>query len=77
MCFLFCTAAAESATSKAQQEMDRLQQQVAEVEQQLDAAKDTAAQRKAAEREVEGRLEDAKAQLQVTHAVSTACVLRP
>jgi multidrug resistance efflux pump len=57
--------------------MERLQQQVAEVEQQLDTAKDTAAQLKAAEREAEGRLEDAKAQLQVTHAASTASMLRP
>jgi septal ring factor EnvC (AmiA/AmiB activator) len=60
-----------------QQEMDLLQQQVAAVEQQLDAAKDTAAQRKAAEREAEGRLEDAKAKLQVTRAANTACVLTP
>lgn len=72
--FCSCAAAAESVTSKAQQEMDRLQQQVTAVEQQLDTAKDTAAQRKAAEREAEGRLEDAKAQLQVTRPASTACM---
>lgn len=57
--------AAESAASKAQQEMERLQQQVATVEKQLEAAKEAATQRRAAEREVDSNLEDAKAQLQV------------
>jgi chromosome segregation ATPase len=46
--------------------MERLQQQVATVEEQLDAAKEAATQVKAAEREVEGNLEDAKAQQQVS-----------
>lgn len=62
---VLCLLAAEGAASKAQQEMERLQQQVATVEQQLEAAKETTAQRKAAERDVESNLEDAKAQLQV------------
>lgn len=63
--------AAEGAASKAQQEMERLQQQVATVEQQLEAAKETTAQRKAAERDVESNLADAKAQLQVGGRVNT------
>lgn len=76
-CFVWCVTAvlgllaAEGAASKAQQEMERLQQQVATVEQQLEAAKETAAQRKAAERDVESNLEDAKAQLQVGGRVNT------
>lgn len=62
---LASSLAAESGASKAQQEMERLQQQVAAVKQQLEEAKEAAGGRKAAERDVEGRLEDAKAQLQV------------
>lgn len=45
--------------------MGRLQQQVAAATEQLELAKEVAKQRKEAEREVEERLEDAKAQLQV------------
>ena len=63
-----CTAlspAAESSASKAQQELVRLQQQVSEATTQLEAAKEAASERKAAEREAAGQVEDAKSQLQV------------
>lgn len=65
-CHCLSTLTAESSASKAQQELERLQQQVATATQQLEAAKETAKQRKTAEKETEGQLEDAKSQLQVS-----------
>lgn len=57
--------AAESAASSASKELQRLQQEVGTTQEQLEAAEQQLQEQKAEEKEIEGRLEDAKAQLQV------------